>query len=61
MMLIALTGYGQREDRKATRDAGFDTHLVKPVDVEALFNLLRAYAAKKQVRVETGLDDTLPA
>jgi len=61
MMLIALTGYGQREDRKATRDAGFDTHLVKPVDVEALFNLLRAHAAKKQVRVETGLDDTLPA
>jgi two-component system CheB/CheR fusion protein len=61
MMLIALTGYGQREDRKATRDAGFDTHLVKPVDVEALFNILRAHAAKKQVRVETGLDDTLPA
>jgi two-component system CheB/CheR fusion protein len=61
MTLIALTGYGQREDRKATRDAGFDTHLVKPVDVEALFNLLRAHAAKKQVRVETGLDDTLPA
>jgi two-component system CheB/CheR fusion protein len=60
IMLIALTGYGQREDRKATRDAGFDTHLVKPVDVEALFNLLRAHAAKKQVRVETGIDDTLP-
>src|SRR5262245_31743260 len=30
--LVALTGYGQPEDRRRTRDAGFDEHLVKPVD-----------------------------
>jgi two-component system CheB/CheR fusion protein len=45
--LIALTGYGQREDRDEARHAGFDTHLVKPVDFEVLFTLLRAHAAKR--------------
>lgn len=47
LLLIALTGYGQREDREAARRAGFDTHLVKPVDFDALRNLLRAHAAKR--------------
>ena len=34
--LIALTGYGQPEDQRRARDAGFDLHLVKPVSVERL-------------------------
>lgn len=34
--LVALTGYGQDEDRRRTRDAGFDAHLLKPVDLDAL-------------------------
>ncbi len=34
--LIALTGYGQDADRARSRDAGFDVHLMKPVDVRAL-------------------------
>ena len=34
--LVALTGYGQVEDRRRTREAGFDVHLVKPVDPETL-------------------------
>ncbi|HEY2591547.1 MAG TPA: PAS domain S-box protein [Steroidobacteraceae bacterium] len=34
--LVALTGYGQTEDHQRTREAGFDDHLVKPVDVPAL-------------------------
>jgi CheY-like chemotaxis protein len=34
--LIAVTGWGRDEDRQRTRDAGFDVHLVKPVDVEQL-------------------------
>ncbi|HEV7135056.1 MAG TPA: response regulator [Steroidobacteraceae bacterium] len=34
--LIALTGYGQAEDRQRTHRAGFDDHLVKPVDLAAL-------------------------
>ena len=39
--LIALTGYGQAADRAATAEAGFDVHLVKPVDAEQLLTLLR--------------------
>jgi CheY-like chemotaxis protein len=31
--LVALTGWGQEEDRRRTRAAGFDEHLVKPVDL----------------------------
>jgi CheY-like chemotaxis protein len=34
--LIAVTGYGQEEDRRRTADAGFAAHLVKPIDIEAL-------------------------
>jgi PAS domain S-box-containing protein len=39
-LLIALTGWGQPEDRRRTREAGFDHHLVKPVDLGALQSLL---------------------
>ncbi len=42
ILLIALTGWGQDEDRKKTREAGFDAHLVKPVDHEQLTKLLAA-------------------
>jgi PAS domain S-box-containing protein len=40
--LIALTGYGQEEDRLRAREAGFDMHLTKPVDAAALGRLLTA-------------------
>ncbi|BBL77027.1 hybrid sensor histidine kinase/response regulator [Methylomagnum ishizawai] len=40
--IIALTGYGQPEDREKSRAAGFDAHLVKPVDLDALNRLLGA-------------------
>lgn len=39
-VLIALTGYGQPEDRELSKAAGFDHHLLKPVDTEALSALL---------------------
>ena len=39
--LIALTGYGQAADRAAAREAGFDVHLVKPVNGDHLLTLLR--------------------
>ncbi len=42
MVLVALTGWGQEEDRQKSRDAGFDGHLVKPVDHAALTKLLAA-------------------
>ena len=38
--LVALTGWGQEEDRRRTNEAGFDAHLVKPVDFAALTKLL---------------------
>ena len=44
-VLIAVTGYGQEQDRKRTREAGFDHHFVKPVDTAALAELLRKTAA----------------
>jgi two-component system CheB/CheR fusion protein len=40
IFLVALTGYGQREDRENARRAGFDHHVVKPVDADALIKLL---------------------
>ena len=38
--LVALTGWGQREDRRRTHEAGFDHHLVKPADVNTLQSIL---------------------
>jgi CheY-like chemotaxis protein len=40
MLLVALTGYGQEEDRLRSREAGFHHHLVKPPHPEALLRLL---------------------
>jgi PAS domain S-box-containing protein len=40
VVLIAMTGWGQEEDRRRTKEAGFDYHLVKPVDFGALERLL---------------------
>jgi CheY-like chemotaxis protein len=39
-LLVALTGWGQEGDRKRTREAGFDKHLVKPVDLAVLSEVL---------------------
>ena len=41
--LVALTGWGQDEDRQCTREAGFDHHVVKPVDPDALSALLATW------------------
>ncbi len=45
MLLIAQTGYGQEEDRHRSLNAGFDAHLVKPVDPGALQALLADFVA----------------
>jgi CheY-like chemotaxis protein len=42
MRLVALTGYDQPRDRERALDAGFDAHLVKPVDPDALSRLLES-------------------
>jgi len=41
-VLIALTGYGQEEDRRLSREAGFDFHFTKPIDFTVLQQLLGA-------------------
>ena len=41
-MLVALTGWGQEEDRTRSKEAGFDAHMVKPVDYDDLLQLLSA-------------------
>ena len=43
--LIAVSGYGQQKDRARSRDAGFDLHLVKPVDPSKLTEAINAVAA----------------
>jgi CheY-like chemotaxis protein len=40
ILIIAITGYGQESDRQRALEAGFDQHLVKPVDLEILRRLL---------------------
>jgi two-component system CheB/CheR fusion protein len=39
-LIVAMTGYGQPDDLKRSLDAGFDRHLVKPVDPDAIEHLL---------------------
>ena len=42
-LFIALTGWGQKEHRERTKEAGFDYHLVKPVDIAMLKNIFLAF------------------
>jgi PAS domain S-box-containing protein len=44
MVLIAQTGWGQEEDRRQTEEAGFDAHIVKPVDYARLLRLIASLA-----------------
>jgi PAS domain S-box-containing protein len=44
-VLVALTGWGQEEDRRRAREAGFDHHLVKPAELDALQTLLSSVAS----------------
>jgi len=54
-LIVALTGWGRAEDVERARDAGFDEHLVKPVDIDALRRLLSRNADPPDV------DGTSPA
>jgi CheY-like chemotaxis protein len=42
LSIIALSGYGQEEDRRQSKQAGCDAHLVKPVHLSALRSMLGA-------------------
>jgi two-component system, OmpR family, response regulator len=52
-LLVAVTGYGAEEDIQRSYLAGFDLHLTKPVDPEALIKLLRRF---ERVVAPTGAD-----
>jgi CheY-like chemotaxis protein len=41
--IIAVTGYGQERDRQRSREAGFDSHTVKPVDPSELMTLVAGH------------------
>ena len=49
MMVVAVTGWGQAEDREKSAEAGFDGHIVKPVDHAALMALVARNSSKKNV------------
>jgi CheY-like chemotaxis protein len=51
---VALTGYGQSTDRDRSRAAGFQKHLVKPIDPAFLLDFVRAKAAQKQRQDDAG-------
>ncbi len=50
--LIALTGYGQPGDRRRTEASGFSAHLVKPVDIRALLDLIGSLTQNRAERSE---------
>jgi DNA-binding response OmpR family regulator len=50
--VVALTGWGQDDDRARSREAGFDYHFVKPVNFAALDELLRSLPAPNRGRTQ---------
>jgi PAS domain S-box-containing protein len=53
-VLVAVTGWGQDEDRRRSQEAGFHHHLVKPVDLLALERILESTASKTATPVKSG-------
>ncbi|MCC2634469.1 MAG: chemotaxis protein CheY [Ramlibacter sp.] len=45
--LVAMTGFGNEDDKRRTREAGFDAHLTKPVELDALMSLLNAVRGRE--------------
>ena len=52
LVLVALTGYGQDEDRRRSEEAGFNGHLVKPVDFDALQTLIAQMPPRREDRLK---------
>jgi len=48
LFMVALTGWGQEEDKRRAMEAGFDLHLTKPVDPAAVHKVLEAVSARRQ-------------
>jgi CheY-like chemotaxis protein/two-component sensor histidine kinase len=62
-LLIAVTGYGRASDVKQTESAGFDHHLVKPIDYDKLQSLLEARSSRRAGSTDAvvSLDGGAPA
>ncbi|HEV7714341.1 MAG TPA: response regulator, partial [Steroidobacteraceae bacterium] len=56
MRLVAVTGYGQPADRRRAQAAGFDEHMVKPVEPTTLQDFLRTV----QIDAQPGIDSPMP-
>lgn len=54
-LLIALTGYGQKEDRARSREAGFHHHFVKPADPRLIQSAIIGWAAQPDATVHSSL------
>jgi DNA-binding response OmpR family regulator len=46
VLIVAITGWGQEDDRRRAREAGFDHHFTKPVDFEMLLQLIERDAPR---------------
>lgn len=55
IVLVAVTGYGSPDDRRLAHDAGFDFHLVKPVDLKALADIFDG--VRSRARAAGGSDE----
>jgi DNA-binding response OmpR family regulator len=48
MLLVAISGWGQDEDKRRATEAGFDRHLTKPVEFNELDNLIAAASGETE-------------
>jgi PAS domain S-box-containing protein len=56
LMLVALTGWGQEEDRQRSAEAGFDEHIVKPIDFAQIARLCERALETRENRARQGRD-----
>ena len=57
MVLVALTGWGQTEDRRRSKEAGFNHHLVKPADPAVVAKLISSLPSLRHLAVELDRDE----
>jgi CheY-like chemotaxis protein len=57
-LLIALTGYGQSEDRQRSKAAGFQHHFVKPADPREITTVIRKHATQPPAEQRRLVSDT---
>ena len=52
LLLVAVSGYGEEEDRRSAHEAGFDEYIVKPFSAEVLQELVSRGRARDEVHLE---------